>query len=183
MEPTSIAGMKLSCDRVINAPVLGTTGNNTWPGTSSKPLRPFAPADPGLPGADRELSFYGSESYWHGKGSALRRYTLRLDGFVAANASWKGGELITKPFTFTGNELELNFATSAAGSLKVEIQDTAGKPVPGYTLADASDLFGDTVAGKAHWKQGTKVAALSGKPIRLRFALKDADLYSFQFTS
>ena len=136
-----------------------------------------------LPGADRELSFYGSESYWHGKGSALRRYTLRLDGFVAANASWKGGELITKPFTFTGNELELNFATSAAGSLKVEIQDTAGKPVPGYTLADASDLFGDTVAGKAHWKQGTKVAALSGKPIRLRFALKDADLYSFQFTS
>ena len=136
-----------------------------------------------LPGADRELSFYGSESYWHGKGSALRRYTLRLDGFVAANATWQGGELITKPLTFTGKQLELNFATSAAGSLKVEIQDAAGKPLPGYALADASDLFGDTVTGKAHWQQGTAVTALAGKPIRLRFVLKDADLYSFQFTS
>ena len=136
-----------------------------------------------LPGADRELSLYGSESYRHGKGSALRRYTLRLDGFVAANAGWKGGELVTKPFTFTGNELELNFATSAAGSLKVEIQNPDGTPMAGYTLADASDLFGDTVAGKAHWKQGSKVTTLGGKPIRLRFVLKDADLYSFQFTS
>ena len=36
-----------------------------------------------LPGAPNELSLYATESYWHGTGSALRRYTLRLDGFVS----------------------------------------------------------------------------------------------------
>jgi hypothetical protein len=31
------------------------------------------------------------------------------------------------------------------------------------------------------WKSGTDVSQLAGKPVRLRFELKDADLYSFQF--
>ena len=33
-------------------------------------------------GAPPELSLYASESYWTNPGSELRRYTLRLDGFV-----------------------------------------------------------------------------------------------------
>ena len=68
-----------------------------------------------LPGAPPELSLYATENYWHGKGSALRRYTLRLDGFVSAAANWRGGELLTKTLTFAGPRLELNFASSAAG--------------------------------------------------------------------
>jgi hypothetical protein len=31
------------------------------------------------------------------------------------------------------------------------------------------------------WKSGSSVAALSGKPVRLRFVMKDADLYSIRF--
>ena len=45
-----------------------------------------------------------------------RRYKMRLDGFVSVNAPLSGGEFITKPLTFTGKELEINYATSAAGS-------------------------------------------------------------------
>jgi hypothetical protein len=37
-----------------------------------------------------------------------------------------GGEFTTKPLRFEGSELELNFATSAAGSVRVEIQDEHG---------------------------------------------------------
>ncbi len=40
-----------------------------------------------LPGAANEFSLYASESYWTGTGSALRRYTLRLDGFVSVSAA------------------------------------------------------------------------------------------------
>ncbi|MFT4587637.1 MAG: hypothetical protein ACI9VS_004187 [Candidatus Binatia bacterium] len=134
-----------------------------------------------LPGAPNELSIYATESYWHGKGSALRRYTLRLDGFVSVNAPWKGGELLTKPLTFKGGKLELNFATSAAGSVRVEIQDASGKAMPGFSLADCPPQFGDTVERTVSWKGGTDVAALAGKAIRLRFVLKDADVYSFRF--
>jgi hypothetical protein len=34
--------------------------------------------------------------------------------------------MITKPVTFTGNQLMLNVSTSAAGSVRVEIEDTDG---------------------------------------------------------
>lgn len=135
-----------------------------------------------LPGAPNELSLYATESYWHGTGSALRRYTLRLDGFVSIHSPMKGGELVTQPIRFKGDRLELNFATSAAGSLRVEIQDAAGAPIPGYHLNDCPDQFGDNISRKMRWKNGLDVGPLAGKTIRLRFVLKDADLYSFQFT-
>jgi hypothetical protein len=31
------------------------------------------------------------------------------------------------------------------------------------------------------WKNGTDLNSLAGRPIRLRFVLKDADVYSMQF--
>ena len=53
-----------------------------------------------LPGAPSELSLYAGESYWTGNSSALRRYTLRLDGFASVSSPMKGGELLTKPLIF-----------------------------------------------------------------------------------
>lgn len=136
---------------------------------------------PSLPGAPRELSLYAGESYWTGKGSALRRYTLRMDGFVSIQAPLSGGELITKPLVFSGPQLTLNFATSAAGVVRVEIQDAAGKPVPGFALSDCAEVFGDTIDRPVSWKGNDDVRSLAGRPVRLRFLLKDADLYSFRF--
>lgn len=135
-----------------------------------------------LPGAENELSLYASEGAWTGNSNAIRRYTLRLDGFVSVHGGWKGGELMTRPVTFSGKQLELNFATSAVGSILVEIQDLAGKPVPGFSLADCEEVFGDSTARKVQWKKsGTDVSSLVGKSVRLRFVLKDADLYSLRF--
>jgi hypothetical protein len=136
-----------------------------------------------LAGAPNELSLYAGESYWTGKGSAVRRYTLRLDGFVSIAAPMRGGEVITRPLTFSGARLAMNFATSAAGSVRVEVQDPAGKPVEGFALADCPDQFGDTIERVVHWKDGSDVRPLAGRPIRLRFVLKDADLYSFHFVN
>ena len=134
-----------------------------------------------LEGAPDELSLYATESYWTDRSSALRRYTLRLDGFVSLHAPMSGGEVLTKPLTFTGNSLSMNFASSAAGGVKVEIQDANGKPMPGFTLSDCEEHFGDSLARTVVWKNGTNVSALAGKPVRLRFVLEDADVYSFRF--
>jgi hypothetical protein len=134
-----------------------------------------------LEGAPNELSLYAGENYWTGTSSALRRYTLRLDGFVSVRAPMSGGELVTKPIKFAGNRLTMNFASSAAGGIEVEIQDAEGKALPGFTLADAESQFGDTVERTVHWKSGSDVSALAGKVVRLRFVLKDADLYAIQF--
>ncbi|MDP6557019.1 MAG: hypothetical protein QGG71_20285 [Pirellulaceae bacterium] len=134
-----------------------------------------------LEGAPDEISLYATEGYWEGAFTSFRRYTLRMDGFVSAQAPLSGGKLLTKPLKFDGSRLEINFSTSAAGSARVEIQDAAGKPVPGFTLADCNEQFGDQLDRVVSWKTGTDVSQLSGKTVRLLFELKDADLYAFQF--
>jgi hypothetical protein len=133
-----------------------------------------------VPTGANEMSFYVNQSY--GQPTAhLRRYSLRTDGFASVNAPYSGGELITRPLTFSGRELSVNFATSAAGGIQVEIQDLAGAPVPGYTLTDALELIGNETDRVVRWKSDSDVSALAGRPVRLRFVMKDADLYAIQF--
>jgi hypothetical protein len=107
---------------------------------------------------------------------------MRLDGFVSVNAPLSGGVIITTPLVFKGDKLTLNFASSAAGDIRVEIQDEAGDPLPGFSLDDCPPFFGDTIERTVNWKAGSNVGRLAGKPVRLRFVLRDADLYSFRFT-
>jgi len=134
-----------------------------------------------IAGAPNELSFYTSdEGYWRDR-VVMRRYTLRIDGFVSIRAPLSGGEVTTKPLVFQGNRLMMNYSTSAAGSVRVEIQGQSSKAIKGYTLADCPEIFGDAIQREVQWKDGPDVACLAGKPIRLRFALKDADLYAFCF--
>ena len=110
-----------------------------------------------------------------------RRYSLRLDGFVSVNAPLSGGELTTRPLTFSGNHLEINYATSAAGQLRVELQDTDGKPVPGFALDDCEPIWGDHISRTVKWKSSDDVGAHAGKTIRIRFEMSDADLFAIHF--
>jgi len=146
---------------------------------------------PAIPGTPDELSVYSTENYYQGEACRLRRFSLRIDGFVSVEAPLSGGEMVTKVLDFAVPEaadgakpeaaLVLNYATSAAGSIRCEIQDAAGKPIPGYALADCDEVFGDQIERPVSWGGKTDVAPLAGKPLRLRFVLKDADLYSIRF--
>ena len=135
-----------------------------------------------LPTAPKELSIFTSEGYYGSQAARLRRFTVRVDGFVSANAPLKGGELITRPFTFEGGALSLNVGTSAVGSVCVGIQDGDGKALKGYTLRDCDEIYGDSLDRMVTWKGQADLRGLAGKPVRLHFALSDADLYSLQFT-
>jgi hypothetical protein len=64
----------------------------------------------------------------------------------------------------------------------VEIQDAAGTPVFGFTLEDGSEIIGDEIDRIVAWKQGSDVSRLAGRPVRLRFVMKDADLFSLRFS-
>jgi hypothetical protein len=127
-----------------------------------------------------EMSLYVQHDYAQPT-AHLRRYSLRLDGFASIYAPYKGGSFTTKPFTFTGRKLLLNFATSAPGFIKIEIQDAKGEPFQCYSLQEANELIGNYIENPASWRNGTDVSSLSGRPIRLKFAMKDANLYSLQF--
>ncbi|MFC1526361.1 hypothetical protein ACFL6X_06080 [Candidatus Latescibacterota bacterium] len=136
-----------------------------------------------LDNAPRELSIFTTEGYYRGDACRLRRFTVRQDGFVSANASLKGGELVTRPFTFEGGTLHLNVATSVAGTVQAEIQDVSGAPVEGYSLDDCDEIYGDYLDCEVTWAGSGKVGDLAGQTVRLRFALSDADLYSMQFAA
>ena len=127
-----------------------------------------------------EMSVYLNQDYAQPT-AHLRRYSMRIDGFASAQSDFAGGELITTPIKFFGKQLEINFATSAAGGIKVEIQDLEGKAIPGFALEAAVEQIGNEIERVVIWKNGSDVSSLVGQPVRLRFVIKDADLYSYRF--
>jgi len=127
-----------------------------------------------------EMSFFVQREYGQ-PNHHLTRFSLRLDGFAALHADYTGGEMVTKPFQFSGEELEINYATSAAGGIRFELQDETGTAIPGYTLEDSREIIGDQISRIVSWKCGSSVADLAGKTVRLRVVLKDADLFAIRF--
>ena len=132
-----------------------------------------------VPGNAGEMWVYWAEHY--GQTPRLVRGVLRVDGFASLQAPWEGGEAVTVPLTFEGDRLVLNYATSAVGSVRVEIQDAQGRPVPGFSLEEADELYGDETQRTVTWSNRKDVSSLAGRPVRLRLVMKDADLYSFRF--
>jgi len=110
-----------------------------------------------------------------------RRYTLRIDGFVSVNAPLAGGRLDTRLLQFDGSALEINFATSAAGEIRVELQDADEMTIPGFSLEDCEPIYGDQISRIVRWKQGSDLSALAGQSVRVRFDMLDADIYSLRF--
>lgn len=125
-----------------------------------------------VPTGPAEMSIYHRDGH---------RYVLRTDGFVSVHTGADRGEMVTRPFTFAGDELVLNYSTSAAGSLQVEIQQANGSPVPGFRLEDCPEVVGDTIDEAVQWKGSPMLDALAGEPVRLRFSMIECDLYSFRF--
>lgn len=111
----------------------------------------------------------------------IRRCTVRPDGFVSVNAKYGGGELTTRPLVFEGKNLYLNYSTSAVGFIRVEVQDNTGHPLAAYDERASTEIFGDELDRRVSWTSGAQVGVLQGKPVRLRFVMKDADLFSFRF--
>ena len=135
-----------------------------------------------LPGNDKEYSVYATEAYYTGPDSRVRRFTYRVDGFVSVHASAAGGQLVTKPLRFAGTKLTINAATAAGGRIRVEIQDAGGQAIDGLALADCQPFSGDAIEHAVTWTGGANVGSLAGKPVRVRFELQEADLYSLRFT-
>lgn len=124
-----------------------------------------------------EFSMYISEHY-DAADNRLRRMTIRRHGFASVHAGADECEFVTRPLTFTGKHLVLNYSTSAAGSVQVEIQNAAGEPIEGHALSDMAPLYGDELDAIVAWKTGSDLSSLTGKPVRFRFVLKDADLFA-----
>jgi hypothetical protein len=125
-----------------------------------------------IPTGAAELSIYTTP---------FRRFVLRTDGFASVRAGAKVGELHTRVLRFSGRELAINYSTSAGGSVRVEIQNAAGMPIPGYSLAESVASVGDAISQIVRWQNGSDLSALAGHAVRLRFVLQEADIFAMRF--
>ena len=115
------------------------------------------------------------------RGEAVFRAVQRLDGFVSADAGPEGSEIVTRPVVFAGDRLTLNADCGGLGEIWVELQHGDGTAVAGHSLRDAISIDRNGTAQEIWWKAGPDVGQLAGKPVRLRFKMRSAKLYAFQF--
>jgi hypothetical protein len=134
-----------------------------------------------LPGEEQELSILTNEGYYEGEDTRFRRYSYRLDGFVSLHAPATGGEVVTTPIVFEGQQLHLNVSTAVSGHVRVEVQEADGTPIDGFELHDMDDIYGDELDHPVSWRGADGLSDLAGTPIRLRFELKDADVFAMRF--
>ena len=128
-----------------------------------------------------EFSLYVGEHYeWDD--AYIRRYTVRRHGFVSMYAPYEGGEFVTKPISFKGDSLYLNYSTAAPGSIRVGIiADETGWPAKKFSTEECDIIYGNELDHRVTWKGSGDLSRFSGKSVRLKFEMKAADLFSFRF--
>jgi hypothetical protein len=133
--------------------------------------------------ADDEFSFYVCEHYgW--EDAYIRRYVIPRHRFASVYGPPEGGVVITEPLIFSGRNLYLNYATAASGSIRVGIAaDDTGWPAKGFSTEDCDSIYGNELKRNVTWKGNGDLSKFIGKPVRLKFELKAADLFALQFSS
>lgn len=112
--------------------------------------------------------------------TALLRAELRLDGFVACVGGSTAATPITNDITFTGSTLRLN-VNAKGGRVRVALCDTNGQAYTGFGFGDCTPIEVDSTSVAVTWSGGS-ISGYAGTTVRLQFELRDAELYSLQFS-
>ena len=121
---------------------------------------------------------YGTQVY---AGAATGVAMLRRDGFASLDAGERSGTLTTRPLTFKGKHLFVNLY-APKGELRAEVLDEAGRVIAPFSADNCVPVTGDSTRQRVTWKGADDLAALSGKPVRVRFHLTRGQLYAFWVT-
>ncbi len=114
--------------------------------------------------------------------AAIGLAKVRLDRFISLEP-WQKNEMcwiITKPFQLQGKSLELN-GDFSEGRLVLEILDTEGKSIDGFTAADMEPIEqADDVKLAVCWKGGKDLSHIKGQDVRLKMSWERGKLFAFQ---
>lgn len=138
------------------------------------------------------------EEVWPGAFVGVLRATMRRDGFASISTlsddptALPNGTFSTQPLTLpacpSDGELRLllNAHTSTAGWVFVGLRNaTTGKPLPGFSSADAVGFKGNAIRVAARWNAtGTptsSLAPLAGESVRVDVLLSAAEVFAYEF--
>ena len=127
-------------------------------------------------------------------GKELKRIGLakmKRDRWAAIEPVYKQGVLQTRLMYWAGRSLQIN-ADAEGGSIRAELLDVWGKPIPGFAASDSDPFSGDSLEHMMSWNgkpelplelAGTPymegIQDGSGRAMSIRFFLERAKLYSF----
>ena len=144
-----------------------------WSKHSNFPVLGILPIESGM-------SIYYTQHYY-APSAHLLRAEMRTDGFVSARAPLRGASFITKPLIFSGDKLFINAATTVSGSICIEVQDSNGQVLENLSAETCAEFYGDNTNHPVKWNSSGKLKKLAGRPVRLQFFMRHADLYTMQF--
>ncbi len=111
---------------------------------------------------------------------------LRPDGFASLRAHARRGVVTTKAFVWPGGKLIVNGQVLGGSGhreawVKLAILDASGRPRAGFEFESSDPLTGDFVAGVPTWSKAPQdLKSLQGQTVRLRFFLRQAEIFSFR---
>jgi hypothetical protein len=124
---------------------------------------------------------------------AIAVCTLPQDRWIGLLAGPYRGTLVTHPLVFAGSHLQVDLDASIPlqkpgarrrfdeCEVRVAVEDQSGGAIEGFTIDRCAPLL-QSGAQRVAW-EGGDVSTLAGKPVRLRFEMRNAALYSVQFVT
>ncbi len=105
--------------------------------------------------------------------------TLRRDGFVSMDAGDKEETLTTRKLVLSKKFFFVNADVKENGFLKVEILDSDGRIIQPFSKENCIPVLCNSTSIQVKWQNVEDLSDISGKPIKIRFYLKNCRLYSF----
>jgi hypothetical protein len=132
---------------------------------------------------DKLFFYYGGFDRVHdeyaGVQGAIGLATLRLDGFCSMSAGDKEGWLISRREVFGTPRVTINATCGTNGYVAAELLDRDNNVLKGFSRVDCIPFKGDSVRGSLEWKTKSFASAQAEADKKIRFILKNADLYSY----
>lgn len=132
---------------------------------------------------DEMWMYYTAVTTPHGghppeKEQSIARAAWRIDGLVSLQAKENEAVVETTAFIPEGKNLIVN-ADAGKGRLMIEALDAAGKVIKGFEKESCIIENQDSTKLAIQWKNAPLLP--EGEAIRLKFYLKNGDLYSYAF--
>jgi len=135
--------------------------------------------DEQLPVGDEVYLYYGG----YARGHKVNRFEerqigllkIKQDRYVARTATEGSGEFVTPPLLLDGTKLAVN-ACADRGTLRIEIRNKAGVPLPGFEFTACAPVTTDTIRQEMRWEH--PLEELRGETVLLAFRLEQSSLYA-----
>ena len=104
---------------------------------------------------------------------------LRMDGFCSMRAGDAEGWFISRREVFNTPKVTINAKCGPGGYVAAELLDRHNNPIPGFEWYYSNAFTGDSLCGEITWKTEKFPDNLIDKDKKIKFRIRNADLYSY----